>query len=568
MRVNRAVSGDTRLRLIRSSRSGPTRYCTSPPCELQSQTDMSREPGLTVAAEPFSGDPAAATISRGRSWSRALILAAVLIVAAHVLVTLPALTKGELNLDESGTFLVSTRPLADVLTVPTSFHSQPPLFYLALRAVATQADDEPALRMLPWAFMLALGISLLIWAHELSPYARVTAVAILLLSDYGRHFAVEIRPYSMAAFFSCWSCLLFWRISRRPTVTRCVAYVAVTSLMAYSVAVASWIFAAQVFASAIIAGGDARRFGLRRALVERRQLLASVTASGLIYLPYVLTVWRLQSGIGHPTALGALKDGLNPRYFVSGPMYLTRAAFGIGFLALAAAAYAAWDGFRRRDAFIGFLILVVAVQIAFTHGFLAGRSAFSFRYLAPAYPALCMLVGIGAHAFVRNFRMADLTLVGASAAILLVAVASFARAYGRPRVGPWRQFRADLVKLPGDKVVFFDVGWDGERLQYETRRDPSVSVMTDPGTGWATGGALLTPDYVSRTIRERAPRTSMFFYQYDSVWRRSTFDSAFVPGMKRLGCIRTYERAVPTYTRANPDTLKGAVVVGYECHAP
>jgi hypothetical protein len=91
--------------------------------------------------------------------------------------------------------------------------------------------------------------------------------------------------------------------------------------------------------------------------------------------------------------------------------------------------------------------------------------------------------------------------------------------------------------------------------------------MTDPGTGWATGGVIMTQDYVSRIIQERAPRTSMFFYQYDSVWRRSTFDSAFVPGMQRLGCKKTYERNVPTYTRANPDPLTGAVVVGFKCHA-
>jgi 4-amino-4-deoxy-L-arabinose transferase-like glycosyltransferase len=247
-------------------------------------------------------------------------------------------------------------------------------------------------------------------------------------------------------------------------------------------------------------------------------------------------------------------------------MYLTRAAYGIGFLALAAAAYAAWEGFRHRDAFIGFLILIVGVQISLSHGFLAGRSGFAFRYLAPAYPALCMLVGIGAYAIMRHFRLADLSLVGASAAVLFVAIVSFPGAYGNRPVGPLRQLRADLVKVPGNKVVFFDVGWDGERLQYETRRDPSISVMTDPGTGWATGGVLMTNDYVSRIIQDRAPRTSMFFYQYDSVWRRATFDSAFVPGMERLGCVRAYQRDVPTYTRANPDSLKGAVVVGYRCH--
>jgi hypothetical protein len=127
--------------------------------------------------------------------------------------------------------------------------------------------------------------------------------------------------------------------------------------------------------------------------------------------------------------------------------------------------------------------------------------------------------------------------------------------------------RADLVKLPGQKVVFFDVGWDGQRLQYETRHDPSVSVMTDPGTGWATGGIYLSPEYVKRTIRERAPQTSMFFYQFDSVYRRSTFDSAFVPEMQRLGCVKKYLRDVPSYTRVAENQLEAATVVGYFCHA-
>lgn len=520
-----------------------------------------------MAAQPFNRDAAAAAISREGSWSFLLILAAALIVAAHALLIVPTLTKGELDLDESGTFLVSTRPIADVFTVPTTFHSQPPLFYLALRSVATHADDEPALRIVPWVFLFALAITLLVWARELSPYARVIAVALLLLGDYGRYIAVEIRPYSMAAFFSCWSCLLFWRISRKATPARCIWYVAVTSLMAYTVAVASWIFAAQVLAAAIIVGLDARHSGFRRALVDRRLLLLSLIVACFIYLPYVVTVWRLQRGIGHATAIGTLEAGLNPRYFISGPVYLTRAAYGIGFAALAAAVLAAWEGVRRREGFIGFLILIVAVQISLSHGFLAGRSAFAFRYLAPAFPALCLLVGIGAHASVRNFRTRELLLAGVSVALLLVAIVSFSRDYGRHTAGPWRQVRADLVKLPGNKVVFFDVGWDGERLQYETRRDPSISVMTNPGTGWATGGAYLTQDYVDRIIRDRAPRTSMFFYQFDSVWRRSTFDSAFVPGMQRIGCVRAYQRALPTYTRVIPNALKGAVLIGYRCNA-
>jgi hypothetical protein len=542
-------------------------YCTSPFGQLQSLTDMRRESELTVAAEPFTGDPADATASRGSSWSPALVIAAALIFAASIFLTIPQLSKGELDLDEAGTFLVSTRPLADVLTVPTTWHSQPPLFYLALRAVAMQDDNEPALRILPWVFMFALGASMLLWAGELSPIARVVAVGILLLSDYGRYITVEVRPYSMAALFSCWSCLFFWRLATAPNAKRLAGYVLLTCLMDYTVAVASWIVAAQLTAAAMIIVYDARRVGPRRALEKRRLLVAGLVISGLIYLPYLVIVWMLQSAVGHPSALAALREGLNPRYFVSGPMYLTRTAYGIGFLAIAAAAYAAWDGFRRRDLFIGFLIFVVAVQISLSHGFLAGRSAFAFRYLAPAYPALCMLVGIGTYAVMRHFRLGELTLVGAAAAILLAAIVSFPKASSREREAPWRRLRADLVKLPGQKVVFFDVGWDGQRLQYETRHDPSVSVMTDPGTGWATGGIYLSPDYVRRVIRQRAPQTSMFFYQFDSVYRRSTYDSAFVPEMQRLRCVKQYLRDVPSYTRIADNQLKAATVVGYVCHA-
>ena len=60
----------------------------------------------------------------------------------------------------------------------------------------------------------------------------------------------------------------------------------------------------------------------------------------------------------------------------------------------------------------------------------------------------------------------------------------------------------------------------------------------------------------------------MFFYQYGSSWKRPTFDSAFAPATRRFGSIRPYLQEVPTYTRARPDQLKGALVVGYACHAP
>jgi hypothetical protein len=519
-----------------------------------------------VATDYFAADDAALGYRHPSSWTAATIIAAILILVAQVLLVVPDLRKGELDLDESGTFLVATGRLHDALTAPTTFHSQPPLFYLVLRETSKISDEEPALRMVPWAFMIALGISLLLWAKELAPAGRVAAVAILLLSEYGRYISVEVRPYAMAALLACWSCLLFARLAGEYSRRRWIAYLVISVLMGYTVAVASWIFAAQGIATFIILIRRARNDGFREAIHSMRHILVALLIAGLIYLPYVVIVWQLQSSIGRASAGAALRDGLNPRYFVSGPVYLLRTAFGIGFVALGLAAYSAWRGLRRRDAFIGFLVLIVAVQISLSHGFLAGRSAFAFRYLAPAYPALCLLVGAGAQELMRRFRIAEPLLAGVALLTLLGAGYSFSKNRAE-RVGPWRQLRADLRKLPGKKIVFFDVGWDGQRLQYETRRDPDIRVLTRPGTGWSFGGDIMTPQYVNRSIQENQHATSMFLYQYDSVWKRANFDSAFAPSMERLGCKRTYVREVPTYTRAVADPSTGAVVVGYTCHA-
>jgi hypothetical protein len=505
---------------------------------------------------------------RASGWSTANLAAAGFVLLAHALLVIPHLDKGELDMDEAGTFFVSTQPLHDVLTVPTAFHSQPPLFYLVLGEVARLSDNEPVLRMVPWVFMLALGISVLLFVRELSPAGRVAAAAVLLCTDYSRYLALMVRPYSMAVFLAFWSCLLFWRLVSGPaspwkTLT---GYAITTVLMVYTVSIAICLVVAEGLVATIVLAVRAKHDGVRPAFLSLLPIIVALLMVALTYLPFALYVWSLRRTIGHASTSHSLHRMVTPRFFVTGPLYLLHAAYGTGFLAAALVVYAAWQGLLRRVGFVAFLMAIVAGQIAFSHGLLAGRTGFAFRYLAPAFPALCLLVGVGAEYLYRNFRRAEQVLVTSAAALALGGAIGFAKTDWH-HVGPWRQLRTDLDKMQGEKIVFFDVGWDGQRLQYETRRDRDITVLRRRGTGWSWGGSVMTPDYITRSVDERRASASAFFYQFDPVSNRSNFDSAFVPAMEKIGCKRTFVREVPTYTRTVADPSKGALVVGYSCNA-
>ena len=85
----------------------------------------------------------------GRPARRSFLAAAACVLAAFALTTASHFTLGELGLDDASTFFVALRPARDVVAVAMAFHSQPPLFYLALHAWLRLGDSEPVLRTLP-----------------------------------------------------------------------------------------------------------------------------------------------------------------------------------------------------------------------------------------------------------------------------------------------------------------------------------------------------------------------------------------------------------------------------------
>ncbi|MGO9287504.1 MAG: hypothetical protein ACLQIJ_01950, partial [Polyangia bacterium] len=101
----------------------------------------------------------------------------------------------------------------------------------------------------------------------------------------------------------------------------------------------------------------------------------------------------------------------------------------------------------------------------------------------------------------------------------------------------WRRVRAALAAIPGQKVIFFDTGYDGQFLEYYARKDHDLVFATMKGTGWSSGGAgFLQPSYVQGVIREHGTKPVCYLYRVDE-GPRSQYRSTFVPAVKTLGYV-------------------------------
>src|SRR5258708_2628934 len=189
-----------------------------------------------------SPDPDAGSLGR-----RGGAIAVACVLAAYAFHTASQFTQGELGLDESASFFIACNPFRNIPSVALTMHSQPPLFYLALHGWLRLGDTEPTLRVLPMLFMIGAAFTLLATCW-LPRVARITAVTLLLLTPYADYLSAAIRPYSLSAWFALWSTLLLVPLlqpTARPRVAACVAYAAVTVVMAYTNAMACWVLPAQ-----------------------------------------------------------------------------------------------------------------------------------------------------------------------------------------------------------------------------------------------------------------------------------------------------------------------------------
>ena len=90
-------------------------------------------------------------ISNDPRLARALFYAAALSISfLHLFKHGTRIDHAELWLDESSTYGVAVRSLGTVFTLPTEFHSQPPLYYLLLHLLCKLSSARWVIRGLSW----------------------------------------------------------------------------------------------------------------------------------------------------------------------------------------------------------------------------------------------------------------------------------------------------------------------------------------------------------------------------------------------------------------------------------
>jgi hypothetical protein len=120
-------------------------------------------------------------------------------------------------------------------------------------------------------------------------------------------------------------------------------------------------------------------------------------------------------------------------------------------------------------------------------------------------------------------------------------------------VGPFEVLRRQLAAIPGNKIVFFDTGYEGQHFEYVIRHDRTVSAATRRGSGWASGGDVLTDDYIRDTIAATAATTRCYYYYLERP--AGPYAHTFVTELQRRGYTpgppvsSLYRRTVPGFCR-------------------
>jgi hypothetical protein len=449
----------------------------------------------------------------------------------------------ELWLDESSTWGVARRSLRQVLTLPTEFHSQPPLYYLVLHFVMKLSDARWFMRGFSWACCLGLLSYVLLFVDELSLAARVGFCALFVSSELPGYLSSALRPYGLAALTSFVSTVLFLRMLRSPSPRRAIHYAAAALIMAYTTAFDVWVLAVHGASLLAVLVAAVVRKGARATWSERRAAVGAMAVTALGYAPYLWMAVHFQY---RHNADADLRYALQLGHVT----YIAREFFAFRPAAMAALygliALGLVSGLRERDAGVLTWLVIAVGQVIFVVYFMNGRNSIgpAGRYITPAFPAALMLAARG---------LSLLTARGARWVWPLVPVALLWVAWPASRafvahlrepvpLGTWGKLRLVMLRRPGGIGVFFDVGYAAQDFEYVVRDDPGLRVFTMRGPGLTAGGNdHLDPDYMLRSIAETRATTSCYYYRVANP--AGVFSTTFVPEMARLG----YEEQRPLY---------------------
>ena len=103
--------------------------------------------------------------------------------------------------DEIVTLEVAQKPFWKIpkITVVTSDHNQPPIFYLISHFAAKIGTDPIILRSVSFICYILMIVFVLFFLHEFRFATRFFFCLVLLLSPFAAYAATEFRPYAIAA---------------------------------------------------------------------------------------------------------------------------------------------------------------------------------------------------------------------------------------------------------------------------------------------------------------------------------------------------------------------------------
>jgi hypothetical protein len=467
-----------------------------------------------------------------------LAIAFALVALVHLFRNGQGLAAKELSLDEAGTWGIAAQSFWRNCTLPTEFHSQPPLYYFLLHFLVKFGESELYMRSISWLFCLGVVGFAIFGLREINPLSRVLLAVIFVLNNLTNWISRNVRPYAMAALAGFLSLVFFVRLIAEPSRKRAIAYTAATTVVLWVTPLAVWTFAAQILYALVLVGVHLPRHGSRATIERYRLVAASMLATGFLYLPYfVMAVhYQLAPGPGLGPALHAALSWQNLRG-VFESFLLVGLPFSLALLGLILLAVVA-ELAARRAAVLLWLMVAVG-HVGFAYGFLLGRTGVFYHYMTPAFPAFCFLVALGFHHLSQGAsRHAFKVAVTVVFLLALTYFGEFRASVAAPMPDHgWRRVRAALAAIPGQKVIFFDTGYDGQFLEYYARKDHDLVFATMKGTGWSSGGAgFLQPSYVQGVIREHGTKPVCYLYRVDE-GPRSQYRSTFVPAVKALGYV-------------------------------
>ncbi len=483
-----------------------------------------------MSATPEASEPMASSPRRARIvWG----VVAGLIALLHLFVNGLHLADRELWLDEASTWGVAAHSFWRNFTLPIEFHSQPPLYYLLLHFLGRIDGDEWFIRGFSWLLILGLIAFVLFCLDELARHTRAALAFVLVYGSFSHFLAQELRPYALSALTTFVATIFFLRALADPTPRRVWRYAVAATLMLYSLAFDVWPFVAH---GLFLLGVAATRAYRRAPLAELRPLFFGLLGVLVAYLPYLAAAyhWQGHSGFGKPTWHGAFEAMLAVPYLDTlqsflpiGPPY---SPFLLGLVLLVGLV----EVRARRADFLLWLLIIVG-QLAFVNSFLFGRVSVANRYYTPAYPALLFLVALGMqHALTATRRLWWIVPIVLAALAWQASGPFVASARAPLPADRWRALARALAAVPGRKLIFFDVGYNGQMLEYAARRDHQLTFALQKGTFWASGGDYhLDREYIESTIAREAPTTRCFYYLVEA--SPGPYQQVFLPAMQRLG---------------------------------